>query len=870
MRRLNILVILMVCMFGFLAPGANAKISFTAVPRQNVVVGQKFNITFRLNAENEDVSSVSLPAAPNISGCRLLSGPNVSSSQSTTIINGKMSSQQVYDLACIYIAETPGKVTVPSVSINVKGATYRSGEISFEILPPDENSSQQGGQSASSAQGQAGSSAPSGKDFFVRVVFSKSNLYEQEGVIATTKLYRPNDRKFSLQLEAVPSMPVYEGFLSEELQADGQPQLENYNGKNYVTYELARVLLFPQKAGTLKVTSGTYTLLIQEQVGVVRMHMFATPRYEEYSYTTPLATGVLNVKELPKPVPADFCGAVGNYSLKASLEPDQLRTNESATYTLEFKGTGNVKYLTMPTVNFPPTFDRYTPRSDVKASISGQTFTGSYTAEFPIVPQEQGTFEIPAQTFSYFNLSTKSYETLSTQAFTCNVARGSTVATNVEQKTIDTEMQDIVHIHALGPSTGGDFSHPLFFRPWFWLLWVAVFLALIVAVIVYRKHLQHAADVVGRRNARANRVATKRFKAAAAFMKAGRSEQFYEEMARALKGYVGDKLGMQPSQLISDTIEDKLCSYGVAESTAKDVIEVLNDCEMARFTPSQSESAMHDLYDRASKAIKEIEDKKMKLKSAVMTAILVLLCAMPAMATNDAHLGDSAYNKENYREAIRFYEQALANGGRDADVYYNLGNAYYRCGETAQAVLAYERALRIDPSNADARKNLAFVNSRLEDKPEDNNSILTHAHSSIVTSASADVWAWISFAAFVLLCAAAAAYIFSSNVRVRKVGFFGGFVLLVLTVYFVVVAFHAASRVNDHSEAVVTVPSTLLNSVPRTPKETEKIVPLHQGTKVEILDSVATPDDPVSPRWYRVRINGSADAWLRATDVERI
>lgn len=233
-------------------------------------------------------------------------------------------------------------------------------------------------------------------------------------------------------------------------------------------------------------------------------------------------------------------------------------------------------------------------------------------------------------------------------------------------------------------------------------------------------------------------------------------------------------------------------------------------------------------------------------------------------------LADSAYNKDSYTQAIQLYKQALEENGRNAELYYNLGNAYYRTGNVAQAVINYERALRIDPSMKDARANLQFVNSRLEDKPEDNNSVLTRAHNSVVSAMSANAWAWTAFVVFVLLCGAAAVYIFSSNIAMRKAGFFGGMILIVLTIYFVVVAAHAANRIDDHSEAVVTVPSTLLNSQPRQPKQTEKVVPLHEGTKVEIVDSVATPDDPVSPRWYKIRINGSNEAWLRSTDVERI
>ena len=258
------------------------------------------------------------------------------------------------------------------------------------------------------------------------------------------------------------------------------------------------------------------------------------------------------------------------------------------------------------------------------------------------------------------------------------------------------------------------------------------------------------------------------------------------------------------------------------------------------------------------------------MKHVLILILLALTVVLPSYAVNDAQLADSAYNKEAYSEAIRLYNKALQENGRNADIYYNLGNAYYRQGNVAQAVIAYERALKINPSMKDARANLEFVNSRLEDKPEDNNSLLTRAHDSVIGSMTANSWAWTAFVVFVMLCGAAAVYIFSSNVAMRKAGFFGGMVLLVIAIYFVVVAHDAARRLDDNSEAVVTVPSTLLNSVPRQPKQTEKVVPLHEGTKVEIIDSVATPDDPVSPRWYNVRINGSTAAWLRATDVERI
>lgn len=250
--------------------------------------------------------------------------------------------------------------------------------------------------------------------------------------------------------------------------------------------------------------------------------------------------------------------------------------------------------------------------------------------------------------------------------------------------------------------------------------------------------------------------------------------------------------------------------------------------------------------------------------------ILIFIIAAACQAWCQNALADSAYNRDQYGEAVRLYTDILARQGRSPQVYYNLGNAYYRQGKVAQAVLSYERALRLDPTYADARTNLAFLKTRLEDKPEQNNSFFSRAHDSIVQSLTANAWAWIAALGFAAICGAAALYIFSGTVILRKIGFFGGLVLIPFAIYLIVVASDAAARIDSRSEAIVTAPSTFLNSQPRQPRQTEKVVPLHEGTKVQVIDSIPTPDDPVSPRYYKVRINGSTPAWLRASDVEII
>ncbi len=247
------------------------------------------------------------------------------------------------------------------------------------------------------------------------------------------------------------------------------------------------------------------------------------------------------------------------------------------------------------------------------------------------------------------------------------------------------------------------------------------------------------------------------------------------------------------------------------------------------------------------------------------------LMSLPSFSMTLGQQADSAYSAEMYSKAIELYNRSIAEEGRSGDIYYNLGNAYYRADKIGKAVISYERALRIDPTHEDARVNLDFVRSRIQDRPEDDTVFLAAIHRSIVSAMGANAWAWTSFAIFVLLICAIGVYIFSTNVTLRKISFFGGIVLLFVTIYFLMVAADSRSRACSHDDAVVIVPSTQLTSAPRASRAgSDKVVTIHEGTEVQIVDSVATPDDPQSPMWYNVKINNNTKAWLRASDVERI
>lgn len=260
----------------------------------------------------------------------------------------------------------------------------------------------------------------------------------------------------------------------------------------------------------------------------------------------------------------------------------------------------------------------------------------------------------------------------------------------------------------------------------------------------------------------------------------------------------------------------------------------------------------------------------MKRHISILILALTVLCA-PGAQASDALRADSAYNHEEYGAAIRLYQAAIATEGPDSEIYYNLGNAYYRNGNLGQAVIAYERSLRLDPTNSDARHNLGFVRSRIADRPEDDSSFLANMHDAIMSKAKPNTWAWTAFGVFLCILGSAALYIFARGVGLRKAGFFGAIVLVFLFLYTVYLAYDSKALATSDRYAVVTSPSATLTSAPRAARSaTDPTVTIHEGTKVEITDSVATPDDPVSPVWYNVKINNGTQAWLRASDVEKI
>jgi len=602
-RYRNIAMLLIMMLLPISVLGAA---SFKAVAPKQVIQGNKFNITFELeNAEGTSFKS------PNVGGCKLLYGPSVSHMMSSSFINGKSSSSSSESYTMTYRAEKAGKYTVGSATISVGGKVYKTNPFTLEILPPDKSATQSGAQSQGGVQIYDVDSQSAGKsvgknDVFVRIILSKSSAYEQEGIMCTIKLYT----KYNIQQFMATRQPTFDGFISQELPITSSiNRIENYKGENYMVADLKQCILFPQQSGKLTINSGNYDLTVIQYENIRSFFgIMRQPVEKKIQVRSNSASIVIN--PLPQPKPADFIGAVGQFTANLEMVNKQYRTNEAGTLRFTLKGQGNLKNVKTPTFEFPSQFDVYDPQTTVNANPSGNLLSGSVQIDYAFVPQYVGKFQIPSSTISYFDPNAKKYVQLSLKGFDMNVEKGSgtsNVGREIKQNTdilhIKTGDLDLVPVNDVILVTRGGY-----------VLWYVIPLLLFAAVLFYyRKSIKERANVALMKNKRANKVAAKRLKLGRQLMEKQQRDRFYEEMLRALWGYLSDKLTIPVSQLNRDNISAELRTFGISEELNKQILDLLDECEFARYAKSEENgNDMSEVYQKACDSINQVENTKRK------------------------------------------------------------------------------------------------------------------------------------------------------------------------------------------------------------------------------------------------------------------
>ncbi len=577
------------------------QVSFTVKPPSRVYEGDRFPITFRLtNADGSDLK------VSQINGCALLYGPSTSQSQSYQVVNGKASSTSTIEYTYYYKAIKAGNYTIPSATIMANGKRLSTKAVNFTIHESAEKDrpATQRPVDVDDVDTQTAGRTVKSDDVFVRIILSKSSAYEQEAIGCTIKLYT----KYSISSYLPTKQPSFDGFLIQEV--DVQPslnQVETYNGQNYMTAVLKHCIIFPQKSGRLTINSGNYDISVI-QYDNVNMGMFQVRQPKETKIQVRSNTGSINILPLPQPQPDGFNGAVGKFDIDSRLVGNNFRTNDPATLIYTISGTGNIKYVKEPTIDFPTEFEQYTPKNDIRADVNGNEVSGSMTVEYTFVPQSVGNFTIGSDRFVYFNPQTKQYVTLTTPSYPIKVAKGVSSPTTTEQKDVENKNSDIRHIY-LGDKKPSKSHELIVLELWYWLIYLTLAVATVALIVINRRRIRLSEDVTGRKTAKASKVAQRRLKAAESFMKSGNGDKFYEEMLRALWGYLSDKLAMPVSQLSRDNISATLESKGYSETTASALVEVLDDCEMARYTPDSS-NRMETVYERGTNVINNLENHK--------------------------------------------------------------------------------------------------------------------------------------------------------------------------------------------------------------------------------------------------------------------
>ena len=601
MKKIILLFIGIITTIGVMA---DEKISFTADAPEVVVSGDQFRLTFTINSQK-----IRDFRAPNIQDFEVLMGPSRSQQSSTQIINGQVTSTSSITFTYILMADKEGTYTIPGATVMVDGNTHTSNSVKIKVLPPDQDAGQG---NKSSSRNQVAGSKITDKELFITATASKTNVYEQEAFLLTYKVYTQVNLT-NLHGDT----PDLKGFHTQEVELPRQKtfSLEHYNGKNYSTTIWQQFVLFPQQSGKLEIPSITFDATVAQMVASADpFDAFFNGGSNYVNINKKLVTPkiTINVKELPEGKPANFSGGVGEFTLSSSISTQELKTNDAVTIKLVISGAGNMKLINTPEVGFPQDFEIYDPKVDNKFNLTRDGLAGSKVIEYLAIPRHAGDYTIPPIEFSYFDLKSQSYKTLKTEPYSLKVAKGEgnsdqVVANFTNKEDLKVLGKDIRYI-----KTGETNLQPkdnYFFGTIGYYLWYIIPLVLFITfMVIYRKQAIENANVAKVRTKKANKVATKRMKNAGKLLAEKKQEAFYDEVLKALWGYISDKLNIPVSQLSKDNIEEKLNEYGVTSELVTDFINTLNECEFARYAPGNQNEAMDKVYASALDVISKMEN----------------------------------------------------------------------------------------------------------------------------------------------------------------------------------------------------------------------------------------------------------------------
>lgn len=587
-------------------------VRITASAPSTVEVGDKFQVKFQINSQ--DFSNFN---APNFKGFEVLYGPSTSTSSSYQYINGKASHSTSVTYTFTVLCDKAGTYSIGSATVEAGGKTVKSNPINVKVLPlgqgPSSQPSNRGGASTRQTTRPVTTGGNiSSKDLFMTATANKTNVYEQEAILLTYKIYSAVNLT---QLDG--KLPNLDGFQIQEmpLPRTKQFKIENYNGRNYQTVVWSQYLLFPQKSGELVIPSITYEGIVQEinpNIDPIEAFFNGTGGVMDFKKKITTPKVVINVQPLSDK-PTGFSGGVGRFSIESSINANTVKTNDAINLKVVISGKGNMKLINTPEVAFPKDFETYDAKVTDNFSISTDGLTGTRQFEYLAVPRTHGTYTIPPINFVYFDTSSRSYKTVSTEPYTIVVEKGKGTSNKAVadftngQRAVDQIGVDIRYIKR-GDSELRKNNETFFSGYSYWLCYVIAVVLFVLIVILANKYRTDNQNEAKSRGRKANKIATKRLKYASVLLKDKKKGEFYDEVLKALWGYIADKLNMPQEYLNKDNIQNRLEEKGVEQLLIDDFIKVLDNCEFARYAPGEGEGAMDSVYEGAIDVISKMEN----------------------------------------------------------------------------------------------------------------------------------------------------------------------------------------------------------------------------------------------------------------------
>ena len=853
--------IFLICLF--IACACFSQVIRVSAPSR-VEAGENFRVSFKVTTQDVDDFRSGLHSTDVV---EVIAGPYTSSESSFQMVNGHTSSSSSITYTYTLYAAKSGVYNIPAAHARVGGKQISSSPAKVTVVGSAQgrgnNSPKMHEDDNYQPHMRAAGSAISGRDLFIKVSANKKKVYEQEPILLTYKVYTLVDLT---QLEG--KMPELTGFHTQEIPLPQQKSfhIERVNGKPYRTVTWSQYVMYPQMTGKMEIPSITFKgIVVQQNRSVDPFEAFFNGGSGYVEVKRNIVAPSIKIDVLPLPQkPANFSGGVGKFNISAQLNKNELKAGDPLSLRIVVGGIGNLKLIKQPVVNFPKDWDKYDPKVTDKTKLTSNGLEGNMIYDILAVPRNQGHYTIPPVELTYYDTSLNQYKTIKTQSFEIEVAKGDGSRSSVVDYSKD-QPKDIKDIKK-GDAELHSVDNFFFGSVGYLMSLLIPFAAFVALLVIFRKRAIDNADLVKMKGKKANKIATKRLRQANKLMLAGKSNEFYDEGLRALWGYVGDKLNMPAEKLSRENISEKLQSHNVDDNTISKFVSAIDDCEMMRFAPGDPEGNMNKTFESAMTAIMEIENvmkkKSNKAKAFGFSFVLMILMLMPLSANAiTKQNADDEYAKGNYQQAIKDYQEILKTGV-SSEIYYNLGNAYYRTDNITQALLAYERALQLSPGDNDIRFNLQYARSKTIDKitPETEMFFVTWYHS-LVNFTSVDRWANTAIVSIVMALLLILVFLFAPQMWARKLGFYGSAAFLLLFAFANLFAFQQKHELETKQGAIVIAPTVNVKKTPAA-SGTDVFV-IHEGTRVDITDRGMK-------QWRGIKLADGREGWLKTSQIEEI